>query len=136
MYRLLKAEWYNTSRKRDEEHLKHNIKRVVTYHEKGLIPMKKKMKNTRKKARAIRNGSYTPGRNAFGEKAETHFIVLERETAFEQILDAILSLDESKNKKEFTFDWSNFAGHEDEIAEVMAKVQAAREMLFSMRDAA
>ncbi len=96
--------------------------------------MKKKMKNMRKKVRAIRSGGYTPGRNVFGEKAEIHFIVLERETAFEQMMDAILSLDESE--KEFTFDWSNFAGHEDEIAEVMAKVQAAMEMLFSMQRAA
>ena len=106
----------------------------MTYHEKGLITMKKIMKNMSKKARAIRSGGYTPGRNAFGEKAETHFIVLERDTAFEQVMDAVLSLDGST--KEFTFDMSCFNGHEDEMAEVMAKVEKAMEMIFSLRRAA
>ena len=93
----------------------------------------KRNKKSLKKA-AIRSGDYTPGRNAFGEKAETHFIVLERDTAFEQVMDAVLSLDGST--KEFTFDMSCFNGHEDEMNEVMAKVQKAMELILSMRKSA
>ena len=96
--------------------------------------MKKRMKNMSNKARAIRSGRYTPGRNAFGEKAETHYIVLERDTAFEQMMDGLLSLD--GGKKEFTYDMSCFNGHEDEMAEVIAKVERAMELICSLRRAA
>ena len=93
----------------------------------------KKTKRAKRNA-AIRSGSYTPGRNVFGEKAETHFIVLKRETAFEQYMDAICQLDGST--MEFTFDLSCFDGHEDEMLEVMAKVQAVLEIKAKMRRAA
>ena len=52
-----------------------------------------KTKKKAKKNRTTRNNSaYTPGRNVFGEKAETHLIVLKRETAFQQMMDAICQL--------------------------------------------
>ena len=66
---------------------------------------------------------YTPGRNMFGEKAETYLIVLKRETALQQMLDAVSQLD-GGGKKEFTFDMSCFNGHPKELAEVHAKVEA------------
>ena len=62
---------------------------------------------------------YTPGYNVFGDKAKTQLIVLERETAFEQMMDAICQLN---GEMEFTFDSSCFIGHEEEMEEVMAKV--------------
>lgn len=82
-----------------------------------------KTKKKTKKNRTTRNNpAYTPGRNVFGEKAETHLIVLERETAFEQMMNAICQLDGST--KEFTFDMRCFDGHEEELNQLMAKVQA------------
>ena len=95
-----------------------------------------KMKNTKKrnKKHSTRNNiPYTPGRNAFGEKAETEFIILNRETALQQYMDAISELERSNVKKEYTFDCSCFIGHEDEYAEVMAKVQVFRMFLAAMR---
>ena len=77
----------------------------------------KHRKNSKKNAY---RGAYTPGRNVFGEKAETHLIVVKRETAFEQIMDAILSFDGTT--KEYTFDMSCFTGHEDELALVEEKI--------------
>ena len=85
-----------------------------------------KTKRHSKKNRNLRNAAYTPGRNMFGERAETHLIVLERETALQQVLDAICQLDGST--KEFTFDSSCFIGHEDEYDQVMATVQFFLEM--------
>lgn len=90
--------------------------------QKGLIVMKKNTHNKRKKNRAIRSGAYTPGRNAFGEKAETHFVVLKRETALEQMEEAISQLDGSP--KEFTCDMSCFIGHEDELVILMERIDA------------
>ena len=84
---------------------------------------KKRNNRNMKNARA----NYTPGRNMYGEKAETHLVVLERETAVRQILDAIKQLDGTV-KREFTFDWSCFIGHEEEYAEVAAKVESILEM--------
>ena len=81
----------------------------------------KKSKSAKRNA-AVRDGAYTPGRNMFGEKAETHFIVVKRETAFEQYMDAISQLDGSA--KEFTFDLSCFNGHEDELAVLEEKIDA------------
>ena len=82
-----------------------------------------KTKKKAKKNRTTRNYSaYTPGRNVFGEKAETHLIVLKRETALQQILDCIGQLDGST--KEFTFDMRCFNGHEDELDALMKKVNA------------
>ena len=82
------------------------------------------MKNKKhaKKNRTTRNNSgYTPGRNMFGEKAETHLIVLKRETAFEQMMDCTCQLDGSKTI-EFTYDCSCFIGHMDELEAVVEKV--------------
>lgn len=90
-----------------------------------------KTKKKTKKNHATRNGTpYSPGRNVFGEKAETHLIVVKRETAFEQIMDAICQLDGST--KEFTFDMSCFKGHEEELDAVMTKVQIFIEMKAKM----
>ena len=54
----------------------------------------KKMKNTKKtNCKCTPNWTtYTPGKNAFGEDAYTEYIVVKRETAFEQILAAIIKL--------------------------------------------
>ena len=82
-----------------------------------------KNKKKRNKKHTTRNDfGYTPGRNMFGEKAETHLIVLKRETALQQVIDAICQLDGST--KEFTFDCSCFIGHEEEHDEVMAKARS------------
>ena len=86
----------------------------------------KTKKNAKKNRKIFHNSVYTPGRNVFGEKAETHLIVLKRETAFQQIMDAICQLDGST--KEFTFDMRCFDGHEEELDQLMAKVQAFLEM--------
>ena len=93
-------------------------------------------KNKKRNNRNIKNAkaTYTPGRNMFGEKAETYLIVLERETAVRQILDAIKQLDGTV-AKEFTFDWSCFNGHEEEYAEVTAKVESILEMRARMMNA-
>lgn len=81
-----------------------------------------KTKKNHKKNRTTRNNSaYTPGRNMFGEKAETHLVVLKRETAFQQIMDCICQLDGST--KEFTFDMRCFKGHEEELEQIWAKVE-------------
>ena len=91
-----------------------------------------KNKKKRNKKHTTRNDfGYTPGRNMFGEKAETHLIVLKRETALQQYIDAICQLDGST--KEFTFDCSCFIGHEDEHDEVMAKVQSFLMFMYAMR---
>ena len=76
----------------------------------------KTKKQSKKKRKAA---PYTPGYNVFGNKAKTQLIVLDRETAFEQMMDAICQLD---GEMEFTFDSSCFIGHEEEREEVMAKV--------------
>ena len=54
------------------------------------------MKNTKKtNCKCTPNWTtYTPGKNAFGEDAYTEYIVVKRETAFEQILAAIRTFDE------------------------------------------
>ncbi len=80
------------------------------------------MKKRNKKNTTRSNSAYTPGRNAFGQKAETHLVVLERETAFKQIMDCLPQLDKSDNI-EFTWDCSCFIGHEDEYKALMEKVQ-------------
>ena len=84
--------------------------------------MKTTKRNKHKKNHAIRSGAYTPGRNAFGEKAETHFVVLKRETALEQMVEAISQLD--GNPKEFTYDMSCFIGHEEELVILMERIDA------------
>jgi hypothetical protein len=77
-----------------------------------------------------RNGiPYTPGRNMYGQKAETHLIVLKRETALQQMLDAVRTLDGSD--KEFTFDMRCFIGHEAEAKEIMKIVQVYMQMRAS-----
>ena len=91
-----------------------------------------KTKRNAKKNRTTRNNvPYTPDRNVFGGKAETHLVVLERETAFQQMMDCICQLNGSE--KEFTFDMRCFIGHEDELEQVMAKVQFFLEMKTRMQ---
>ena len=82
-----------------------------------------KTKRLSKKNHKTRNNiPYTPGRNMFGEKAETHYIVLKRETAFQQIMDCISQLDGSN--KEFTYDIRCFEGYEEEFGLITEKVEA------------
>ena len=69
---------------------------------------------------------YTEGRNMFGEKAETKLIVLKRETALSQMLDAICQLDGTE--KEFTYDGSCFNDNPEEFEEIINKAEAF--MLF------
>ncbi len=82
----------------------------------------KSKKNSKKNRTTHNNSGYTPGRNMFGEKAETHLVVLKRETAFEQMMDTICQLEGGK-EIEFTFDCSCFSGHMDELEAVMEKVR-------------
>ena len=77
------------------------------------------MKTKKNSKKNRKTAPYTPGRNVFGDKAQTRLIVLDRETAFEQMMDAICQLN---GNMEFTFDMRCFNGHEDEMEEVMAKV--------------
>ena len=90
----------------------------------------KTKKNAKKNRKTVNNSAYTPGRNAFGQKAETHLVVLERETAFDQLMDCICQLDGST--KEFTFDMRCFNGHEEELDEIMAKISAILALRASM----
>ena len=64
---------------------------------------------------------YTNGRNIFGDKAKTHLIVLNKENAFEQMLDALCNLEDNE---EFTFDSSCFKDSPEEFEEIMDKVDA------------
>ena len=92
------------------------------------------MKKSKKKNSRRYNGiSYTPGRNMFGERAKTALIVLERETALQQMLDAVNQLG-AGYKKEFTFDMSCFEDHPEEFAEVTAKVQAYLALKASLQN--
>ena len=77
--------------------------------------MKKRAKKSNRK-----NSYYTEGRNMFGDKAETHFIVLEKETALSQIINAVCQLDGSD--KEFTIDSSCFNDCPEEGEKVWHKV--------------
>ena len=81
-----------------------------------------KTKRNGKKNHTTRNGiPYTPGRNMFGEKAKTHFVVLKRETAFQQMMDCFCQFADSS--VEFTFDTRCFIGHEEELDQILAKVK-------------
>ena len=79
--------------------------------------MKKRMKK-----KYYKSLSYTEGRNMFGDKAETHIIVLKRETALSQMLEAVCQLDGSE--KEFTFDASCFKDYPEEYEKIWCKVEA------------
>ncbi len=80
------------------------------------------MKNKKRNHRKYNSFDYTAGRNMFGEKAETHFIVLKKETALAQMLDAVCQFDGST--KEFTFDMTCFNDSPAELEEIFAKVEA------------
>lgn len=72
---------------------------------------------------------YTPGRNVFGDKAETRFVVLKRETALQQMIDAICKLE---GDMEYTFDMRCFQGYPEELEQVMSKV----ELFLAMKERA
>ncbi len=82
----------------------------------------KTKKNAKKNRKTFNNSVYTPGCNVFGDKAETHLIVIKRETAFQQMMDCLCQL-EGEDNIEFTFDMRCFVGHEEELQQVMAKVE-------------
>lgn len=90
---------------------------------------KSKKKNNRRNTTSY----YTPGRNMFGEKAETYLIILKRETALQQMLECSSQLDGSSTK-EFTYDASCFIGHREELREVLAKVEAFLEFKAMLRN--
>ena len=80
------------------------------------------MKNKKRNHRNIPyTAGYTAGRNIFGGKAKTELIVLKRETALDQMLEAVNRLE---NEMEFTFDASCFKGHDDEFHEIHNKFEA------------
>ncbi len=91
----------------------------------------KTKKNSKKNRNTRHNIPYTPGRNVFGDRAETHLIVLKRETAFQQMMDCICQLDGSE--KEYTFDMRCFNGYENELEQLMAKVQMFMAMRATMQ---
>ncbi len=93
------------------------------------------MKKSKKRSPYRRyNGiQYTPGRNVFGAEAETHFIVLKRETALQQMLDAARQFDNYYGKIEFIFDMSCFNGYPEECAEVKAKVEAFLDIMVVLK---
>ena len=64
---------------------------------------------------------YTPGRNIFGQIAETHYIVLKKETAFEQMLDAVRQLDGTV--KEFNFNTTCFKDDPEAFEEIARKIE-------------
>ena len=78
------------------------------------------MKN--KKKTRINTTTYTEGRNMFGEKCKTEYIILKKETALEQILEAICTL--GGEKKEYTLDASCFKDSWDELDEVFRKAES------------
>jgi hypothetical protein len=90
---------------------------------------KSKKKNNRRSYPSY----YTPGRNMFGEKAETYLIVLKRETALQQMLDAARQFDNYYGKIEFIFDMSCFNGYPEECAEVKAKVEAFLDIMVVLK---
>ncbi len=90
------------------------------------------MKNSRDfmKKDTVRSCSvYTPGRNVFGGKAKTRFVILKRETALQQMIDAICHLE---GEMEYTFDMRCFEGHGEELEQVMSKV----ELFMAMKERA
>ena len=63
---------------------------------------------------------YTTGRNIFGDKCKTKLIVLRKETALEQMVEAISQID--KDDIEFTIDANCFKDSPEEYKELMRKV--------------
>ena len=90
----------------------------------------KTKRNARKNHMTRNNSSYTPGYNMFGHKAETHYVVLKKETAFQQILECICQLDGTR--KEFTFNTSCFNGNKEELDEVLEKAHTLMKLKASM----
>ena len=79
------------------------------------------MKN--KKTRINTTTYYTEGRNVFGQKCKTELIIIKKETALTQMLDAICTLKGDENK-EYTFDVSCFKDSPAELNEVFHKVES------------
>lgn len=90
------------------------------------------MKTKKKSNRRTRHPAYTPGRNIFGQRAKTELVIVERETAFQQIAECVLSLKENK-RKEFTLDLSCFDGHEDERDMIMKKISVLMALQAGMQ---
>ena len=85
------------------------------------------MKSKKTKTKQINSG-YTPGKNVFGDKAITKLVVLERETALQQMFECVLNLEEGCNI-EYAFDCSHFKGHEDELDAITRKL----DMLLALK---
>lgn len=68
------------------------------------------MKKNKKKTENIRYN----GRNAFGERCIAKFLVLEKETAMQQFLEALADIDAHKGKRiEYTFQLGKTFTHEE-----------------------
>ncbi len=65
---------------------------------------------------------YTPGRNMLGDKVETRLVILKRETAYTQMIEA-LSWVLNGDNREATYDMTCFVGHEDEMERLAKRVQ-------------
>lgn len=84
------------------------------------------MKRNKKKMNNPYNGiPYTPGRNIFGEKVRTKLVILEKDTAFSQMVEALCHIGENE---EITFNATCFKGCEDEYMRILDRVE---KFLFS-----
>ena len=88
------------------------------------------MKNN--KRTRINTTTYTEGRNMFGEKCKTELIVLKREIALTQMLEAICTF--NGEKKEYTFDVSCFKDSPTEFDELYTKVESFISLLAKAND--
>ena len=82
----------------------------------------KNKKNRKTNRNTRKNIPYTPGRNMFGDKAETRFVVLKRETAYEQMVEAMTWMFKGASR-EVTYDATCFAGHEDERKALLERIK-------------
>lgn len=94
---------------------------------------KQKAKSKRSKKNNRANGFYTPNYNAFGERAETHLVMVNNETALEQLVGCFVKVLETngKNNIEFTIGWENFDGDCAKQEELCGKAMAIASMIVS-----
>ncbi len=75
---------------------------------------------TKKHSKKNQNTRRNPGRIVLDENTIENFLVLKRETAFQQLMDAMCKFNEDGDM--FIADLNCFDGHEEELGEVMEKV--------------
>ena len=82
------------------------------------------MKKSKKNNKHLNlNPKYTPSKNIFGEKCDTCYVVLKKETALKQMIDVLNQLDFS-GRKEFTIDASCYKDDPKGFAEFNAQINA------------